>query len=220
MLASVRNVPFLIWDGGEDELVPTAGPVAQAQTFDDLGYRYTFDLFTTADHFTLAIEDQYAPAAEFLGTHRVRRDPPHISYVVNPAMDFASAGTVADHAYWLTGLRLRDSTGEAPLGRIDTRSEGFGHPDPVPKPTRTSPANLLQGGNLPPLNYSERSKAWGPEPSRPRRDVLHLDAHNLARVTVHPTRARLNCHPTLDVSTDGPLTLTLAGCGRSLHFGS
>ena len=111
MLASVRNIPFLIWDGSEDELVPVAGAVAQAQTFDDLGYRYTFDLFTTADHFTLAIEDQYAPAAAFLGTQRVRRNPPHVSYVVNPKMDFAGARTVADHAYWLSGLRLREFDG-------------------------------------------------------------------------------------------------------------
>ncbi len=70
MLASVRNIPFLIWNGSQDELVPVAGPVAQAQTFDDLGYRYRFDLFTSADHFALAVNDQYAPAAAFLGTQR------------------------------------------------------------------------------------------------------------------------------------------------------
>jgi hypothetical protein len=49
--------------------------------------------------------------------------------------------------------------------------------------------------------------------------VLHIDAENLARVVVHPARARLSCHPQLDVTTDGPLTLTLAGCGRTLSFG-
>jgi Putative esterase len=220
MLASVRNVPFLIWDGSEDELVPVAGPVAQAQTFDDLGYRYIFDLFTTADHFTLAVEDQYAPVAAFLGTHRVRRDPPHVSYAVNPTMDFPGAGTVADHAYWLSGLRLRDSTGTAPLGQVDARSQGFGRTDPIPTATRTTPSNQLQGGNLPPLNYSERSKAWGPERTVARKDVLHLDAQNLAQVVVHPARAHLSCDPKLDVSTDGPLSLKLAGCGTSLHFGS
>ncbi|MGH2965236.1 MAG: alpha/beta hydrolase-fold protein [Solirubrobacterales bacterium] len=220
MLASVRNIPFLIWDGSEDELVPVASAVAQAQTFDDLGYRYTFDLFTTADHFTFAIEDQYAPAAAFLGTQRVRRSPPHVSYVVNPKMDFAGAGTVADHAYWLSGLRLRNSTGSAPLGQVDARSEGFGRTDPSPKPTRTAPSNLLQGGNLPPLNYSERRKTWGPERKVARKDALHLDAHNLSRVVVHPGRAHLSCDPKLDVTTDGPLTLALAGCGPPLHFGS
>ncbi len=126
MLASVRNIPFLIWNGSQDELVPAAGPVEQAQTFDDLGYRYKFDLFTNADHFAFAVNDQYAPAAAFLGTHETILNPPHVTYVVNPTMDFPGAGTVADHAYWLSGLKLRDSGGSAPLGKVDARSEGFG----------------------------------------------------------------------------------------------
>ena len=113
-------------------------PVAQAQTFDDLGYRYRFDLFTTADHFALAVNDQYAPAAAFLGTHEVNRNPAHVTYVVNPTMDFPGAGTVADHAYWLSGLKLRDSGGSAPLGQVDARSEGFGRDDPAAEPDPNS----------------------------------------------------------------------------------
>ena len=54
----------LIWDGTEDELVPVAGARQQAQTFDDLGYRYRFDLFTAADHFALASNDEYAPIGQ------------------------------------------------------------------------------------------------------------------------------------------------------------
>jgi predicted esterase len=219
MVASVRNIPFLIWDGAEDELVPVASAVKQAQTFDDLGYRYVFDLFTTADHFALAVNDQYAPAADFLGTHKVDRNPSHVTYVVNPTMDFPSAGTVADHAYWLSGLRLRDSAGSAPLGRVDARSAAFGRGDPSANATQTTPVNLLQGGNIPALNYSERRKAWGAAPHLSKSDTLHLDAHNLARAVVHVARARLSCHPQLDVTTDGPLKLQLAGCNRTLTFG-
>src|SRR4051794_31159607 len=126
MLASVRHVPFLIWDGTEDELVPVRGAVKQAQTFDDLDYRYVFDLFTNADPFARATNDQSAPAAKFLGNHRVKRNPAHITYVVNPTMDFPKAGTVADHAYWLSGLKLRKTGGEAPLGNVKARSQAFG----------------------------------------------------------------------------------------------
>jgi hypothetical protein len=141
-----------------------------------------------------------------------------VTYVVNPAMDFQHVGTVADHAYWLSGLKLRNSGGSAPLGRVDARSEGFGFGDPNDNPTQTKPGTL-QGGNLGPLAYAERSKSWGPAPQTSARNVLHLDAENLAQVVVHPGRARLTCRPQLDVTTDGPLTLTLAGCGRTLHFG-
>ena len=104
MLPSLRHIPFLIWNGSTDELVPVSGAIRHAQRFDDLGLRYVFDVFAPADHFALAVKDQYAPAAEFLGDARVDRDPAHVTYVVNPKMDFPEAGTVADHAYWLSGL--------------------------------------------------------------------------------------------------------------------
>jgi hypothetical protein len=217
MLASVRNVPFLIWDGAADELVPLAGAVAQAQTFDDLGYRYTFDVFTAADHFALATNDWYAPAADFLGKAKVNRNPPHVTYAVNPTMDFPDVGTVADHAYWLSDLRLRDGSGDAPLGTIDARSEGFGKGDPPPQPTQNG-AGVLTGGNNVAMPYVEKSKSWGTAPAEPVADVLHLDAENIAAVTVNVARARLGCDVHLDVTTDGPLTVHLEGCGKDLSF--
>jgi hypothetical protein len=217
MLPSVRNVPFLIWNGTADELVPVAGAVSQAQTFDDLGYRYEFDLFTVGDHAQLAINDQYAPAAEFLGTHQVHRNPLHVTYVVNPRMSFPRAGTVANHAYWLSGLRLRDAGGGAPLGEVDARSAGFGRGDPTPGPTQHG-VGVLTGGDLGAMPFTSQSKSWGSAPPTGKRNLLHLRAENLSRVVVHPRRARLTCHPELDVTTDGPVSVRLAGCGRTLQF--
>ena len=185
MLASVRNVPFLIWDGALDELVPVAGAVAQAQTFDDLGYRYAFDLFAAADHLALAANDEYAPAAKFLGTAKVDRNPPHVTYVVNPTMDFPNDGTVADHAYWLSGLKLRDRSGAAPLGQVDARSEGFGVGDPAAHATSHT-AGTLTGGNTGPFTYAEQSKSWGKAPAAAKHDILHLTVTNLSDVTVNP----------------------------------
>ncbi len=220
MLASVRNIPFLIWDGTNDELVPVPGPVAQAQTFDDLGYRFAFDLFAPpVDHLMLASNDEYAPAARFLGTARVDRNPRHVTYVVNPTMDFPKDGTVADHAYWLSDLKLRDSSGAAPLGTVDARSEGFGVGD-APVHATTHSAGMLTGGNVGPLTYAQTAKTWGKAPKRPTRDVLHIDATNLRTVTVQPARAKLDCHASLDVHTNGPLSVKLAGCRRTEHFGS
>src|SRR5207247_7456037 len=173
-----------------------------AQTFDDLGYRYVYDLFATSDHFALSVNDQYTPAAHFLGNHEVKRNPAHVSYVVNPTMDFSGAGTVADHAYWLSGLKLRNAGGDAPLGHVDARSAAFGHGDPTAGSTQTD-GGVLTGGNYVAMPYVERSKTWGKAPHTDPRDTLHLDVQNLSRVVVHPGRARLTCHAKLDVSTDG-----------------
>ncbi|HEX6460275.1 MAG TPA: glucodextranase DOMON-like domain-containing protein [Thermoleophilaceae bacterium] len=218
MLPSVRNIPFLIWDAVTDELVPYPGVVQQANTFDSLGYRYEFDSFAPADHLTLAINDQYQPAADFLGTTKVNRNPAHVTYVVNPKMDFPEMGGPANHAYWVSGLTLRDSSGSAPRGTIDVRSEGFGVSDPVPGPTQHG-AGALTGGTLPAIAYTSQSKQWGPALPAPVRNRLDIDAQNISALTIDPSRAHVSCGAALNVQTDGPVTVTLAGCGRTEHFG-
>jgi hypothetical protein len=211
MLASARNVPFLIWDETADELVPIAGVLEQVKTFDELGYRYEFDQFLLGEHLTLAINDEYAPAAAFLGTDTVNRDPAHVTYVYNPTMDFPADGTSAGHAYWVYGVALRDSSGTAPLGRIDVRSHGFGVGDPVPAATQSG-AGVLTGGQIPAIPYTSQSKSWGPAPSEPSDNSLDITATNVAAVTIDAKRAKVKCNARLNVTTDGPLTVTLADC--------
>ena len=211
MLGSVRNVPFLIWDETTDELVPIAGVLEQVKKFDELGYRYEFDQFQAGEHLTLAINDEYAPAAAFLGTETINSDPSHVTYVYNPTMDFAADGTSAGHAYWVYGVSLRDSSGSAPLGTVDVRSQGFGVGDPIPGETQHG-AGALTGGTIPAIPYTSQSKAWGPAPSEPAADTLDINATNVSAVTIDAKRAKVNCKAHLNVVTDGPLTVTLADC--------
>lgn len=214
-LASLRHVPFLIWNAVQDELVPYAGPVRQAQGFDDLGYRYELDSFGTAEHLTLAVHDQYAPAASFLGDARVVRDPAHVSYVRNPTMDFPADGTTADHAYWLSAISVRDGGGAAPLASVDARSQGFGTGDPAPAPTARG-GGSLSGGTFGSLAYTSQSRGWGAVPRTARSDTLDLDLHNVAELTVHPDRARLTCGAAVRIVTDGRVVVHLAGCDRTI----
>jgi hypothetical protein len=211
MLPSVRNLPFLIWEETADELVPVTGQIEQVETFDRLGYRYEFDLFDLGEHLTLAINDEYAPAATFLGTETVVRNPPHVTYAYNPTMDFAADGTSAGHAYWLNGVSLRDSSGSDPLGTIDVRSEGFGVSDPVASETMHG-AGVLTGGQVPAIPFTSQSKTWGPAPSAPVRDALDIRATNIAHVTIDAARARVDCAARPNVSTDGPTQVSLADC--------
>ena len=216
MLPSLRNIPFLMWVGSTDQLVPITGATAQAQGFDDLGLRYQFDVFTPSDHFMLAVNDQFDRAAAFLGEAEVDRDPAHVTYVVNPKMDFPQVGTVADHAYWLSGMRVRNAGGEAPRGLIDVRSEGFGVGDPPVSATQTG-GGTHQGGFV--QTYVSRSKTWGKVPAAPVRNRLNITATNVARVVVNPQRAKVRCDAELAVETDGPLEVVLEGCARTVQFG-
>ena len=147
----------------------------------------------------------------------MRRNPAHVSYVVNPTMDFPDRGTVADHAYWLSGLQLRDGSGATPRAEVDAISAAFGEGDPEPGPTVEGGGTLGPGGQGE-IPFRRRSKEWGAAPATAERDLLTLVARNLARVRVHVERARLSCHPRLEVDTDGPLIVKLVGCGRELSF--
>jgi len=211
MLGSVRNVPFLIWDETTDELVPIAGVLEQVKAFDELGYRYEFDQFQAGEHLTLALNDEYAPAAAFLGTETIDADPAHVTYVYNPTMDFPADGTSAGHAYWVYGVSLRDSSGAAPLGKVDVRSHGFGVGDPPPAATQTG-AGVLTGGQIPAIPYTSQSKSWGAAPAQAAGNALDIAATNVSAVTIDAKRAKVKCNAQLNVTTDGPLTVTLADC--------
>ena len=216
-LPSLRNTPIMAWNADGDELVPLNQSEAAEQHLAATGLRFIEDLFLAADHLTLATNDEYGPAATFLGDHRVDRDPPHVTYVVDPTEDSAQAKAQADHAYWVSGLTVRDPS-TAHTGTFDVRSEGFGVGD-APVLGVQEGAGTLNGGNHGPMPYRERSQSWGPAPSSPMRDALDVNATNVSQATIDPGRAHVSCDTSLNVVTDGPLTLTLAGCGRTQKFG-
>jgi hypothetical protein len=208
MIASLRNIPVLMWNAAADELVPPTSYLPTADELDRLGYRYELDVYT-AEHLTLAINDQYAPAAEFLGTAKVNRNPPHVTYVVDPSLDHADLSFVADHAYWLSGARTRGSG----QGAVDAFSHGLGTGDAAASATQFG-AGTLGGGNLGTLAFTRQFKTWGPAVPIAPADRIDLTAQNLSAITINVKRAGVSCNVDLRVTSDGPLTVTLAGCKR------
>jgi predicted esterase len=214
LLPSLRNVPVLIWAGGADELVPIADVREVAQLLDSLGYRYTFWEFGATVHILLAFNDQYAPAAEFLGTAKVDRNPPHVTYVVNPSLDHADLGFVADHAYWLSGARTR-GTGN---GTVDAFSHASGTGDSTASATQFG-AGTLGPGNLGTLAFTRQYKTWGPALPIAKANRIDLTATNVSEVTINPKRAGVTCNVDLRVTSDGPITIKLTGCSRTVQAG-
>ena len=93
----------------------------------------------------------------------MKRDPAHVSYVRNPTMDFPTAGTTADHAYWLSAIGVREGGGEAPLGTLDAVSGGIPEGD-APVGDTERGGGSLAGGNLGALAFTSQSRAWGDAP--------------------------------------------------------
>ena len=177
VLASLRNLPVLMWNVSSDELVNASDYAPTAAKLASLGYRYELDVYqpcanslcspVLANHLMLGINDQFAPAAAFLGSATVDLNPAHVTYVVDTARDRPSYGIVGDHAYWVSGLTLRSpthtSTTGDPEGEIDVFSHGFGTADPIASGNEPG-TGTLTGGNMGPLAFASLSQTWGAGP--------------------------------------------------------
>ncbi|HEX8074835.1 MAG TPA: hypothetical protein VF545_07625 [Thermoleophilaceae bacterium] len=217
-LGSLRNTPVMAWNAAGDELVNLSESEEADRNLAAAGLRFVAWLFPAADHLTIATNDEYGPAADFLGAHRVDRDPPHVTYVVDPVEDSAVAKAQADHAYWVSGAAVRDLKA-APTGTIDVRSQGFGTGDPPVLGVKPG-GGSLNGGNHGPMPYVERSQDWGSAPRTPVRDALEITARNVSTVTIDARRARVSCAAKLNVKSDGPLKVVLGGCTAGLPSNS
>lgn len=210
-LPPFRNLPLLTWFGTADGLC-AYNVLDSIERSTAAGLNFAYDSFTSADHLTIYTNNEWGPAAEWLGEHRVDRNPPHITYFVDPNHDSERAGMVADHAYWISKLTRR---ADSAIGEIDVRSEGFGLGD-APGLGVVRKVEILMGGSHGPMPYERTAQALGEVPKTPVADRLVIKATNIATVTVDVQRAKLSCAPTLETESDGPLTITLAGCNRSV----
>lgn len=225
VLASLRNLPLLMWNTLGDELV---GPELYGPTalkLGTLGYRYESDVYQPCanplcsplfpNHLELAVNDQFAPAAAFLDTATVNRDPPHVTFVVDPARDSRTYGVVSNHAYWLYDLSVRQAGSE---GQIDAVSHGFGVGDPSPSGVQPG-AGTLTGGNMGTLAYTSSTQTWGPTPAAPASDSIDITATNLATASINVQRAHVDCNVRLNITTDGPIAVSLPACHRVVNAG-
>lgn len=210
-LPPLRNIPLLTWVGTADEgsAPEIQGAIDRATA---AGLRFALDSFTAAEHLTIYTNNEWAPAAEWLGEHRIDRNPPHITYWVDPRWDSERAGMVADHAYWLSGMKRRADTA---IGKIDVRSEGFGLGD-APVLGAVGSVGVLMGGTHGPAPFQRTSQDWGPAPAAAKADRLVIIASNLATVTVDVQRAKVSCAADVQLSSDGPMRVELAGCNRTV----
>lgn len=209
LMSSLRNIPIMMTTSVLDELQPVVLTEATISTLNRLGLRYDALTFPTWDHLTPSTYDHYPFGAEFLGTSRIDRNPPHVSYTLDPSLDSPRAWVTTRGAYWVTGIELRDP--DEGSGTIDAFSEGFGLADAQPAPLQRS-NGVLTGGNHEPAPYRRRTRDWLPPESIPARDRVRLTARNVSRVTLDPKRARVSCAAELEIESDGPVEVILAGC--------
>ena len=148
-----------------------------------------------------------AVAAAFFGDATVDINPTHVTYYDDPTTDNPVLGS-SDHAYWLSGIKLRKS-GSA--GTLDVRSLSTGYGDPPVAPPQIG-YHVLYGGSHGPLPYQERTIAWGAAPSESASNTLVINATNVSDVTIAANRAGVTCSAKLEITSDRPLHVTFTGC--------
>ena len=168
----------------------------------------------------------WQPFADFLGMRKLAPVPSHVVYAVNSDMDQPEFGLNTDHAYWLSGVTLRDlnhrlpSTPDQraqtpPYGIVDAVSHGMGVGDPVPNPVVKSSGTYNFGvADYPWQKYNAQNVTVSAAPSTPKSDSIDVKTENVASLTIDPKHAGLDCKATINLHSDGPVQVHLLGCAK------
>jgi dienelactone hydrolase len=200
---NLRNVPLLMWNGLNDELVPAAGVLLLEQRLYDLAYRHELDLFPGFDHLAFAIVDQWGPGQDFLGRATVEHAPARVTYRAMPEMDNAKLGLAHDHAYWVSDIRVARG---ARSGLVDTTSLALAG--------ETVDARDASGVGTEPAPHVRRAIEWllarlPQRASVPNKIELHVT--DVSAVTVWVEQAGLDTTRPIVITTESnrPVTVML-----------
>jgi predicted esterase len=228
LLPSLRHVPMMSWNGEIDPTCRYPAAVELNDELDRLGYRYGFVTLHEFPHSSLP---DYRPMTAWFEAAPITRDPAHVTYVVNAHMLDPKRGINPDHAYWVSGLKVRSVNADAPFGTIDVVSHGFGVGDAPALATQSAGGTLVcKTGPCRPAalvcapgtrcdvplepRYTNRSKSWGAAVAAARRNELAIKATNIAEITIDPQRAKVDCDALVRVESDGPVVVSLTGCSK------
>jgi hypothetical protein len=235
LLPSRYNQPVMEWAGLNDDFIPYDITRERGNAYAAGNYDYEFVTWTglAAEHLQMCNNGTFGVMTPWLGASTRTVDPARVVYVRDPQMDDSEAGLVGDHAYWLSGIQTRGPQPAAPgtldtdLGTIDVTTQGFGTADRTASVPAKSIGSTASDGfpiglraartQLPVNAYTREARHYGPPSAAPVKDELDIKATNISTVTVDPQRAKVDCAAKLQVTTDGPLTVTLTGCG-TYHF--
>ncbi len=203
MVGNFRNIPFLMANANQDVLCVTSSQLQVFREFQALGFRYDWREYVGGHGPYYPTADE---SAQFLGSQTINPNPPHVTYTYDVGMQEPEWGLNGNHAYWLSGL----STRSGDLGTVDAFSHGFGLADPVANPEQET------SGTSGSFVFTGSVRTWQQPQQIAATDELDLTLTNIATVTIDPPRAHIGCDADLHVTSDGPATVTLADCHRTI----
>src|SRR5205807_3004573 len=203
-LDHVRWGPMYLAGGAADELVPVTDEIAEAQGLDRRGFRYRYLLYPAEDHVAFELQDGFSDAARFMGSDARATRPGHVTFRWNDSANSPAFGYGTTGAYWLRDLQARSA---GPDALIDATSAA----DPDPSVTDLRTHDLLVPGDPSPAIATQLGWRLGPHP--PPEPAIGLNLGNVGALSIRLADAGIGPRTTyaVDVTTDGPTTLTLLG---------
>ncbi len=223
IIENARNVPYVIFQGTDDELVWVTGVTRMALRFDELGYRNRLYLLLGQEHYSPLIVDEWSDPERYLNSFERDPDPARVTYKVWPALEHqvetvgtpegATLDYAFDGAYWVDGLTIRsgDPASPATTGTFDATTRGRGVPTYLTIPE----ASVAAVGHTAPFTMAGLS--WlGTGTSAPM-NAFEATLTNIATAQLDVARMALSTAGgiTATVTTDGPVVLRLAGVWAS-----
>lgn len=204
-LDSLRHVPATVWVGTLDTTCSYVnGQRPIGDRLQALNYRYEFRAYQGMGH---ANPPSFQEMADYVGARKVLANPAHITFVRDIDSDEPALGIVADHVYWASDIKLRD-TSTLTRGTLDIVTKGLGTGDAPPQ-TLVTGSGLLTASFFP---WVQEGRDWGAAPALPVANEININATNIASLVIDGTRAKVDCAAKINVVSDGPLSVKIAGC--------
>src|SRR4051794_25256245 len=224
LLPNLKWVPYVNYQGSEDELVPVTGPTMQMKAMQDLGFRYRYYVFPHEEHYGPPIFDQWAEGVKYEHQFVRNPNPPSVTLIRSMPMELAveqvNAGSAHlnfdfDRAYWVSGLQPPEGDKTA-VARIDVRSFGTPAPQHDVTPDIVPPVSADQQDPS-----VEEGQAWVSHPdSAATKNAFTATLTDATAVTLDLRRMGLTTKApiTAEINTQKPLTLTLVSGRHSRTF--
>jgi pimeloyl-ACP methyl ester carboxylesterase len=213
-VGNARNLPYVAFNGSNDELVPISGTTRQAARFAELGYRYRQYIFEGYEHYTFAILDEWVEGARYLSSFVRDPSPQHVTYKISADMEevvetVQTNGTpfdfTFDGAYWVSGLRAADPEAH---GAIDAETFGRGGNEVLTLPEA---GGAVVGHSTP---YTMHGMRWQKDAAIPAENRFTATLVNLAAAELDLARMGLGTAQLITgdlTATGSPVELRLIG---------
>ena len=216
LLENVRHVPWAIYHGAADELVPVSGVTRQVERLIQLGYRHRYYLFPAQEHYGPPITDEWAEGAQYM--HRFERpeSPSRVTYIRDMPFERATEAIQSDdvplsfsfdRAYWMSRLEAVDP--EAGVASFDGSSAAIAEEAYTAVPEAGGPAAPGQTGPFVMTGMQWLTGLAGEAPAPANEFSATLKGARGVRLDLERMGIDVTKPATGNIETDAPLTLEL-----------